>query len=63
MENHIPWPPRGTRSKVWNLDRASIRYSAALTTDNDALPRVEDDMKSEMRGTISDRKREPLNTP
>ena len=38
-------------------------YSAALTTDRALLPRPDDNMKSEMRGTISARKREPLKTP
>jgi hypothetical protein len=36
-------------------------YSAAAANERFAL--ADDTMKSEMRGTISDRKREPLNTP
>jgi hypothetical protein len=37
------------------------RYSAAAA--NDAFGFAADIMKSEMRGTISDLNREPLNTP
>ena len=40
-------------------------YSAAAAKDSfkDGFLFAEDTMKSEMRGTISDLKREPLNTP
>ena len=42
-------------------DRIKRRYSAAAAKDGFAF--ADDSMKSEMRGTISDLKRDPLNTP
>jgi hypothetical protein len=40
------------------------RYSAAADVEtNESLVVAADIMKSEMRGTISERNREPLNTP
>ena len=45
-----------------SFDRQLCRcYSAAAT--NDGFLFAADNMKSEMRGTISDLKREPLKTP
>jgi hypothetical protein len=38
-------------------------YSAAAASDSLGLTIAVDSMKSEIRGTISDLKREPLNTP
>ena len=38
-----------------------VRHSAAAASDS--FGRAADNMKSEMRGTISDLNREPLNTP
>jgi len=42
-------------------DHTAAIYSAAAA--NDGLMFADDTMKSEIRGTISDLKREPLNTP
>jgi hypothetical protein len=41
--------------------RCIARYSAAKANKDFGF--ADDTMKSEMRGTISDLKREPLNTP
>jgi hypothetical protein len=41
--------------------RINTSYSAAAAKEGFAF--ADDTMKSEMRGTISDLKREPLNTP
>ena len=51
-----------TQRASTSFDRYSCRcYSAAAT--NTGFLFAADNMKSEMRGTISDLKREPLNTP
>jgi hypothetical protein len=45
---------------AWNAWEAAV-YSAAAA--NEGFTFADDTMKSEMRGTISDLKREPLKTP
>ncbi len=52
----------GPRGRHFAQKRAKSRvYSAAAGSDGFAA--ADDSMKSEMRGTISDLKRDPLNTP
>ena len=56
----------GSFNQFSNLDalpnrRQNQHYSAAAT--NFGLVLADDNMKSEIRGTISERNREPLNTP
>jgi hypothetical protein len=59
----LPESPQGMRTPVDNTDNAggAAVYSAAAA--NDGFMFADDTMKSEMRGTISDLKREPLKTP
>jgi hypothetical protein len=73
VESGFPWansggyrPPNHRRRVViqvdnaWNAREAAV-YSAAAA--NEGFTFADDTMKSEMRGTISDLKREPLKTP
>jgi hypothetical protein len=48
-------------AQILRLIRAKARYSAATASKD--LGFAAETMKSEMRGTISDLNREPLNTP
>jgi hypothetical protein len=49
------------RKRRFRIDRRIGAYSAAAPKE--AFAFADDTMKSEMRGTISDLKREPLKTP
>jgi hypothetical protein len=55
----MPDSPSGRRIRIESCQIAA--YSAAKT--NEGFTFAADIMKSEMRGTISDLKREPLKTP
>jgi hypothetical protein len=65
----LPLPPNqghdlDCKSFALNRDRQRVVYSAATTSEGfEGFTFAADSMKSEMRGTISDLKREPLNTP
>ena len=55
--------PSGNRRRAWNFDgKAELAGYSAASACNE-LGFAAETMKSWMRGTISDLKREPLNTP